>query len=240
MKKALLLLFSFNLYAQITLPQNSEQLLLVSAEGFEKSQALLQAYEKYEGKWHKRFEPISVNLGRNGLAWGEGLMTFEHKSDEPLKHEGDGKSPAGLFSLDLFFGYGDESFDFPYLRVDHSTLCIDDTSSQSYNQIIQDGSANTTQEEGAFQKHPEFKSFEYMKREDNLYRLGIVVGHNKNALAGQGSCIFIHIQKSENSATSGCTSLHEEQLLRLMKWLNIEKKPLLLQLPKSYLHEGFE
>jgi L,D-peptidoglycan transpeptidase YkuD (ErfK/YbiS/YcfS/YnhG family) len=232
MKKLLLLLFAFNLFAQITLPQSTKQLLLVIADDFDSDHALLQAYERSDKRWQKVFAPIRVNLGRNGLGWGEGLMAFAHRDDEPVKHEGDGKSPAGLFSLDLFFGYEEEVFAFAYKRVDGSTLCIDESGSAQYNQII-----TLEKDENASQR---FKSFEYMKREDDLYRLGIVVGHNKKALKERGSCIFIHIEKAKGSATSGCTSLDEAQLMRLMRWLDRKKEPLLLQLPARYLHEGFK
>lgn len=232
MKKLLLFLFAFNLFAQITLPQSTKQLILVTAEDFDSDHALLQAYERSDKQWKKLFAPIRVNLGRNGLGWGEGLMAFSHRDDEPVKHEGDGKSPAGLFSLDLFFGYEEEAFSFAYTKVGASTLCIDESGSEQYNQII-----TLDKEENASQH---FKSFEYMRREDNLYRLGIVVGHNKKALKELGSCIFIHIEKAKGSATSGCTSLDEVQLKRLMRWLDAAKGPLLLQLPEFYLHEGFK
>lgn len=232
MKKLLLLLLTLNLYAQITLPQSTSQLLLVSAEGFESSLATLQAYEKLNEKWQKVFSPIRVNLGRKGLAWGEGLMTFAHNANEPVKYEGDGKAPAGLFSLDIFFGYEEAFFDFPYQRVNAQTLCIDESSSPLYTQIIQ---LHTGQNPAEL-----FKSFEYMKRRDGLYRLGILVGHNKKALKERGSCIFVHIEKAEGSPTSGCTSLDEKELFKLMQWLERAKNPLLLQLPEHYLRQGFK
>lgn len=231
MKKLLLLLFAFNLFAQITLPQSTKQLLLVTAEDFDSDHALLQAYERSGKRWQKVFAPIRVNLGRNGLGWGEGMMAFAHRENEPVKYEGDGKSPAGLFSLDLFFGYEEGAFSFVYKKVDASTLCIDESGSAQYNQII-----TLKKDQNASQR---FKSFEHMRREDNLYRLGIVVGHNRSALKERGSCIFIHIEKAKDSATSGCTALNEAQLLRLMRWLDAAKEPLLLQLPAHYLHEGF-
>jgi len=227
MKYLLILSLVFELYAYIPIPSVTKQILVVSSREFNDTQASLQAYERSEDGWIKVLEPITVNLGRNGLAWGEGIIEFKHKPNEPLKREGDGRAPAGLFSLDLFFGYSDNKFDFPYLKVDQNTLCIDDSESSHYNKIIQE------------RDHTQFKSFEFMKREDTLYRLGIVVRHNAKNLKKHGSCIFIHIQKYEKSPTAGCTSLQEEQLLKIMNWLNKESSPLLLQLPDSYLQKGF-
>lgn len=228
MKNLLLLLFAFNLYALINIPMNTKQLLLVSTEGFCNNQASLRVYERSPQGWKEVFEPRAVNLGRNGLAWGEGILDFKHGKDEPLKYEGDGKAPAGLFQLESFFGYEDKSFLFPYLQVNAQSLCIDDSDSNKYNTIIQ--SKNSGQ----------FKSFEYMRRKDNLYRLGIVVGHNQKAMKKRGSCIFIHIQKDKASPTSGCTSMPENQLYELMQWLDVDKRPLLLQVPSTYLKDGFK
>lgn len=240
-KNILLLLFAFSLHASIPIAPQTQQLLVVSSNGFADNKATLQAYEKKENLWIKIFKPVKVNLGRKGLAWGEGLMEFPHLPGEPLKYEGDGKSPAGLFSLDLFFGYAKQDFRFPYLQVDENTLCIDDPDSKAYNRIIQD------------KEHHNYKSFEFMKREDRLYHLGIAVGHNTKRLPQRGSCIFIHIEKYAQTPseaglvstgpktlpTAGCTSMPEERLLEIMKWLEESKHPLLLQLPALYLKEGF-
>lgn len=227
MKNILLLLLYVQIYADISIPTSTKQLLVVSSYDFNSTKASLQAYERREGAWAMVFTSFSVNLGRSGLAWGKGLYRFRHATDEPIKQEGDGKSPAGLFTLESFFGYEDRHFKLPYLQVSPSTLCIDDSASPSYNSILQS------------QDSTKYRSFEYMKRGDDLYKLGIVVGHNSEALIKGGSCIFMHIQKSEDSPTSGCTAMQEEQLLQLMKWLDKAHKPLLLQLPQSYLEQGF-
>lgn len=241
-KNISLLLLAFSLHASISIPPQTRQLLVVSSDGFMHNKATLQAYERKDRTWIKIFEPVKVNLGRNGLAWGEGLIAFSHPADEPLKYEGDGKSPAGLFSLDLFFGYKEQDFRFPYLQVNTDTLCIDDSVAQEYNRIIEEND------------HDRFKSFEFMKRQDRLYYLGIAVGHNKKRLAARGSCIFIHIEKYTESVgeadlssakvkslpTAGCTSMPEDRLLEIMQWLDKSKNPLLLQLPDLYLPEGFK
>ncbi len=229
MKYLLILSLTLALYGTVPIPSETSQLLIVSSKDFISSQASLQAYERSHNGWKKLLgEPIIVNLGRNGLAWGMGLIEFTHAKDEPIKVEGDGKSPAGLFRLDLSFGYEQNNFDFPYLQVDKTTLCIDDSNSLYYNQIIQE------------HDQTQFKSFEFMKRKDVLYKLGIVIRHNEQNMKKRGSCIFIHIQKANNSPTAGCTSFEEEELLKIMRWLKKQKHPLLLQLPEAYLQEGFK
>lgn len=219
MKTVLFLLFFLQLHAQVIIPQQTQQLLLVSALGFKSTQATLQAYEKKDNHWIKIFEPIKVNIGRSGLAWGKGIIEIKHKKSDPVKQEGDGKAPAGLFSLDSFFGYDTQHFDFPYSKMTSQDICVDDSTSPKYNTLL------STRDTGLY------KSFEWMKRKDNLYELGIVVGHNKKGLKQAGSCIFIHIQSDIDAPTAGCTSLKKEKLLKIMKWMKFSKHPLLLQLP---------
>ena len=228
MKYLLIFFISLQLYASTIIPLETKQLLLVSATDFNTSIASMQVYEFSDHKWKKVFKPMQVNLGRTGLAWGKGIIPFAHKEEEPLKKEGDGKSPAGLFSLDFFFGYEQNDFKYPYIQANEQTLCIDDVGSSYYNQIIEH--TNPAQ----------FKSFEYMKRDDKQYKLGISVGHNKSNQQMHGSCIFIHIQRKQNSPTAGCTSLEENELLKVMRWLDKAKHPLLLQLPQIYLDKEFK
>jgi len=81
------------------------------------------------------------------------------------------------------------------------------------------------------------KSFEYMKREDAQYELGIVVEYNINATKGRGSCIFMHVQKSENTATAGCTSMSFINLQKIATWLDKSKNPILIQITKKQTQE---
>jgi hypothetical protein len=52
-------------------------------------------------------------------------------------------------------------------------------------------------------------------------------------LAGEGSCIFLHIWRSPEKGTAGCTAMAEEDLLAVLLWLKNEKNPLLAQLPRA-------
>jgi D-alanyl-D-alanine dipeptidase len=57
-----------------------------------------------------------------------------------------------------------------------------------------------------------------------------VVNHNhideEGAMKGAGSCIFIHIK---NIPTAGCTVMSESELKEIIKWLDAESEPLLVQ-----------
>ena len=195
---------------------SSEQIILVVSDDFNKSVAKIECYEGSK----QVFKPIVVNIGKNGLGWGLGEVKLSQKQGEPLKYEGDKKAPVGVFKLTALFGYAKESEYFmPYLYASENLICVDDSESPFYNQIII--------------AHGNEKSFEFMKRKDNQYKLGIVVEHNKKAVAKRGSCIFMHIQKGENKGTAGCTSMREEDIKKIAKWLDKSKNPILIQIPKS-------
>jgi L,D-peptidoglycan transpeptidase YkuD (ErfK/YbiS/YcfS/YnhG family) len=72
-----------------------------------------------------------------------------------------------------------------------------------------------------------------MKRKDGQYELGIVVAHNKNAVVQRGSCIFLHIKKSEEASTAGCSAMYLDEIQKISSWLDREKNPILIQIPKS-------
>jgi L,D-peptidoglycan transpeptidase YkuD (ErfK/YbiS/YcfS/YnhG family) len=71
-----------------------------------------------------------------------------------------------------------------------------------------------------------------MLREDGLYRLGAVIEHNADpVLPGAGSCIFLHRRRGPASPTEGCTALSAEDLERVLRWLESDAQPVLIQLP---------
>jgi len=198
----------------------SQQVLLVVGSDFNSSKAKLQAFE--DGK--PFYRQIDVNVGKKGLAWGLGEKKFSLKKGEPLKYEGDNKAPIGVFKLTNLFGYSkDNSFKMSYFYTSKNLICVDDSDSNFYNQIIE---ANGDE-----------KSFEYMKRKDGQYELGIVVAHNTMGVKKRGSCIFLHVQKAPDAPTAGCTSMPLKDLKVLAHWLDKEKNPILIQIPKSRVED---
>ncbi|QOP42858.1 L,D-transpeptidase family protein [Sulfurimonas sediminis] len=199
---------------------SSQQIVLVVANDMNSSSAKLECYEGS----NRVFQTMRVNLGKNGLGWGVESEAFQKKPDEALKYEGDKKAPAGIFKLTDIFGYSPKGkYALPYLYADTNLICVDDTDANFYNQIIM---ANGDE-----------KSFEYMRRKDNQYKLGIVVGYNKQARKGRGSCIFIHIQRAPNTPTVGCTSMSEKDIKKILNWLDKKKNPVLVQIPKKSAKE---
>jgi D-alanyl-D-alanine dipeptidase len=205
---------------KIVLPKESKQLLMVTTENWSTKDGKLQRYEREDKEWEKVGEPIEIVLGRNGLGWGIGLHSIP-KGAKYIKKEGDGKAPAGLFTLGNGFGYEDFKIDFPYSVYKRTDHCVDDSKSKFYNTIVD--STKVTKD---------YKSFEYMKLKNDLYKYGITVNHNPNQVPLAGSCIFVHIRSKSGGGTAGCTAMREDKIIKILKWLKKSKKPLLLQLPK--------
>lgn len=190
-----------------------EQLAVVIAPEMNSTIGSLQRYEKHS-QWIKVGDSITVTLGRSGLGFAQGNL--------PLKKEGDGRSPAGLFSIDASFGYADEpNSKLPYYHATKELICVDDTADARYNKM-----ALATPETMP-------KSFEWMRREDGVYLHGSIISYNASGERGRGSCIFFHLNNSEKKPTSGCTAMDEAPLLELLQWFDPMKKPYLLQIPLS-------
>lgn len=161
---------------------------------------------------------MAATVGRNGLAWGD-----DKKPDH--KVEGDGKAPAGIFNLSYAFGYAQPDsaqwIQLPYVQAHDQLVCVDDSSSRFYNQMV---SEDTISER-------DWSSAEKMLI-DHQYEWGVVVDFNRpKATPGRGSCIFLHVWKEPGHPTSGCTAMSEGDLLQLLRWLDPKKGPLLVQYP---------
>ena len=206
------------------------QLVLVVAEDWNTTQARLRRFERSgpNAPWRPVGDAVPVSLGRNGLAWGRGLHG-EGLSAAPVKKEGDGRAPAGVYSLPLAFTGPSESFRsaarFPVYHVTAQTVCVDTVASQHYNHMF---------EENAVAK--DWDSDERMLRPDGLYRYGLFVDHNAPSVQpGAGSCIFLHLWRGPGAPTAGCTAMAEADMLAVLRWLDATKNPVLVQLPREEL-----
>ena len=205
----------------------ARQLVLVTTADWDAVAGSLQCYERKsaKAKWQPVGARIAVVVGGKGLGWGVGL--HELSGDGPVKREGDGKAPAGIFKLSAAFGYAPAHearwLKLPYLPLDANTECVDDVKSANYNLILDKSRVPRV----------DWNSSERM-REVEGYRWGIVVAHNAAPpVPGKGSCIFLHIWRGPDKGTAGCTAMEQPNLETLMRWLDPKKHPVLVQLPAA-------
>jgi L,D-peptidoglycan transpeptidase YkuD (ErfK/YbiS/YcfS/YnhG family) len=147
-------------------------------------------------------------IGRNGFA-------------EPgAKREGDGKTPSGVYPIGPAFGYAPSAnTKLDYRQATANDFWVDDPESADYNRWVVG--------------KPQAKSFELMKRDDELYKLGAVIQYNTEPVVpGRGSAIFLHVWRGPDSTTAGCVALSESDVASLLKWLDKTKHPVVVLNPR--------
>jgi L,D-peptidoglycan transpeptidase YkuD (ErfK/YbiS/YcfS/YnhG family) len=203
----------------------SEQVLVVLTDDWTSLKGRLYCFSKHHGKWELEFSN-SIVVGSQGLGIGDGLVSFSI-DQAPIKKEGDLKSPAGIFTIGKAFGYASNEnakwIQNPYIQATDTLICIDDLHSVHYNTLVNNDSSRS-----------DWKSFEYMHRKDDFYKWGLFINHNAGKpVAGKGSCIFMHIWENDHVGTDGCTAMKEEDMIKVLHWINVQHNPLLIQVPKT-------
>lgn len=207
---------------------DSAQLVVVTVPDWQAPTGQLQRFERVDGKWLAVGLPFPVTVGKNGSAWGLGL--HQNPTDGPVKVEGDGKAPAGIFSIGIAFGYSETlKTTLNYQAMNDTDWCVDVNDSPLYNQIVSTRNVGIDAVNG---------SSEPMRRDmhlngDQLYQKGFVISHNPQNIPKAGSCIFAHLWRAPGKATAGCTAMNSIDMDALLQWLDKDKKPLFVLLPHS-------
>ena len=70
-------------------------------------------------------------------------------------------------------------------------------------------------------------------RRETVFEMMLFVMHNTSpVLRGAGSCVFLHVWAKPESPTQGCVAMSRESLQRILPWLDLERRPVLVQLPE--------
>ncbi|MGI8436378.1 MAG: L,D-transpeptidase family protein [Chthoniobacterales bacterium] len=207
-------------------PDDCTQLLLGTAPSWDSMRGELRMYErKRGGDWQAKSEAIPVLYGKNGLAWGVGVAGQDEKGLH--KKERDGRAPAGIFRVGQVFTYDAKlppGSDYPYHQVTEADLWSDDPRSPNYNRHVVIDPRNP----------PDGYSHERMRSGDFAYRWLIEVRHNSDPpVPGLGSAIFFHLRRGVNRPTAGCTTMAQDNLVRVIQWLRAARKPCYALLPAS-------
>ncbi len=193
----------------------STQVLLVSNLDPSSSRAAVYALDKKGSGWEVAMAPIPATIGKKGFA------------APGSKREGDGKTPSGIYPLGTVFGYAESAQTrMPYRQAARDDIWVDDASSGDYNRWAKRGATGDA-------------SYEDLRRQDDLYKFGIVIEYNmRPVVKGMGSAIFIHLWRGEGVPTEGCVALSERSMLRILDWLNPKSKPLVIMGAQNTL-KGF-
>lgn len=185
---------------------------------------------KKGGRWKPVGEVFDGRLGANGLAWGRGLNPQEPMpAGLAAKHEGDRRSPAGVFALGTAFGYARDVTrrpSQPYVQVTPYDLFVEDPTSPAYNTHVRlDHLPSSEWERG-----------QQMEQSDPSHALEVVINHNTqpSVVPGAGSAILFHIWRRAGVATTtGCTAMSEAQLRSIVAWIDPLLEPMYVLLPQQ-------
>lgn len=123
------------------------------------------------------------------------------------KREGDGATPAGAFPLRRVLYRPDRleppRTGLPLQTIEGTDGWSDDPADPLYNRPV---------------ARPHSYSHEALWRDDGLYDVVVVIGHNDAPVVpGLGSAVFIHVAKPGYAPTAGCVALALPDLLALLR-----------------------
>jgi L,D-peptidoglycan transpeptidase YkuD (ErfK/YbiS/YcfS/YnhG family) len=185
--------------------ESAQILLVIDNSSFFPTKTNVYAMEKRGDNWQMAFEPFNAVIGVNGFA------------EEGEKKEGDGKTPSGIYPLKLTFGYDATiGTKMPYRQAMPDDIWVDDSNSDDYNRWVKKSETRAA-------------SYELMKRDDNLYKYGVVIEYNTDpVIMGNGSAIFLHIWKGKGIPTAGCVAVSEENIIKIIEWLDPQASPVII------------
>ena len=154
--------------------------------------AKIMFYQKKNGNF-------KLVLSENGYVGKKGINK---------KREGDLKTPTGVFNLTKPFGIKtDPGTKIKYTKVNRNLWWCSDK--RYYNKLIN------------IKKKPHNCKGEHLIKCGSAYNYCLFVDYNKEGKYPKGSAIFLHCNKKYTKSTSGCISLSEKGMRKIIR--TIEK-----------------
>lgn len=169
---------------------------VISVVGVGGSSAKMDVYQRTGTGWQPIGVGIPAFIGAKGMA--------------PQTHDGQMKTPMGVFTLDFAFGTEpNPGGGLPYVQVGPDHWWDGDMKSPTYNtmQVCKKDQCrfNTSLSAGT----------------ENLdipqYRHAVVMGVNKARVPGNGGAFFVHT--SGGGPTAGCVAIDDATLVGIIRWL---------------------
>lgn len=150
--------------------------------------------------------PTERSRGILRFAGRDHICALGRSGVRAAKREGDGATPAGEFVLRRAYYRPDRmaapASGLPVAALSPHDGWCDDPAHRDYNRLV---------------KLPFAASHEALWRDDDLYDVIVVVGHNDDPpQPGRGSAIFIHCATADYAPTEGCVALERQALIQLL------------------------
>lgn len=148
-----------------------------------------------KGILHFQGQDFDCALGKNGT-----IAALD-------KREGDNCTPIGVWPIRKVYYRADKiekpNVKFETISIEPNFGWCDAPNDKNYNKFV---------------FHPYEQSAEKLWREDGLYDLCVVLGHNDNpVIAGMGSAIFLHVARDNYAHTEGCVALKYQDLKYILE-----------------------
>jgi hypothetical protein len=220
-------LFASGCIAEAAELDGVSQLIVSIAPTWDSKSGFLQCFARKGNEWQPAMPPWRVLYGKNGLAWGRGVLAGEN-SGPPSKREKDGRAPAGVFRIGTIYTYDatlPAGANYPFHTVTRADAWIDDVNSPDYNRhVVIEDPANP----------PPWFEKQKMRHNDFAYRWLVEIRHNSDPpVPGAGSAIFFHIRRGPQRPSAGCTTMAESDLVQLIRWLRSDARPHYVLLPRN-------
>ena len=161
---------------------------------YEKTTAWVSLHEKDENGAWKMIMSTPGFIGKNGLG---------------KTKEGDGMSPAGVFSFNRAFGIAaDPGCAIPYVQADENTYWSGDgREGMRYNELV------------SLNDYPDLNLEDSEHIVDYIfqYQYCLNISYNAEGTPGLGSAIFLHCLGDRKPYTGGCVAIPMEQMYYVMR-----------------------
>lgn len=179
------------------------RLVVVTTAGLDAATAEIRTFQRAKAgtAWEPRMGPMAATVGRSGLGWGWTSGDLR-QGGEPLKQDGDNRTPAGVFKIRRAFGTQPARLPGFLVLTKGEAYCVEDPASEHFGRIVPHRIAG-------------WKTLGEDMAANPLYRHGLDLDYPTNAARRAGGCLFLHVWRRPGVATVGSVATSEQTVLHL-------------------------
>jgi L,D-peptidoglycan transpeptidase YkuD (ErfK/YbiS/YcfS/YnhG family) len=169
---------------------------VISVVGTGGSSAKIDVFQRTTAGWQAVRTGIPAFVGENGMA--------------PETHDGQAKTPMGVFSLDFAFGTApNPGGGLQYVQVGPDHWWDGDMKSPTYNtmQMCEKSKCPFRTDRASGTENLEIPQYVH----------AVVMGVNKQRVPGNGGAFFLHA--TDGGPTAGCVAIDDGTLVEIIRWL---------------------
>jgi L,D-peptidoglycan transpeptidase YkuD (ErfK/YbiS/YcfS/YnhG family) len=169
---------------------------VISVVGVGASTAKIDLWQRTTAGWKPIGVGIPAHIGANGMA--------------PETHDGQMKTPMGIFTLDFAFGTApNPGGGLQYVQVGPDHWWDGDMKSPTYNtmQVCKKAQCPFDTSPGSGTENLDIPQYVH----------AVVMGVNKERIPGNGGAFFVHA--TDGGPTAGCVAIDDATLVQIVRWL---------------------